>query len=174
MGSAAVGTGAVFGTGAFTSVEADRGASFTVVGDSSGYLTLDGDGDYVTRDGTGSQGQTVIQITADSLNDDAVTVLGQVTITNNTSDSDSKWVYVKSSGNLDGTVVDFQADQDQDTNSSGSNNVTAGDSIVGSGNNVEVAVGSNLTVEIEVDTSAGDPSGISTVTFAAEDTDQSG
>lgn len=44
IGAATAGSGAVLGSGAFTQVNADRTANFTVVGDNSAYLDLSGTG----------------------------------------------------------------------------------------------------------------------------------
>lgn len=171
LGGITIGGGALFGTGAFSQVEADRSAEFTVKSDSNALLGLSGDGTYVTEDASGTNSNSIIQIAATDLNDDATTTLGTVTISNNGGDG-SKWVYV--GGGADGnSAVEFVADSDQDTTGDSADNVSEGDSVVGSSNNVEIADQSSLTVEIEVDTSAGDPSSVDTVIFTANDTDQS-
>ena len=49
IGSLAAGSAAAIGTGAFTSVEADRGVEIDVVGDAKAFVSLDGDGEYVSE-----------------------------------------------------------------------------------------------------------------------------
>ncbi|PSP95317.1 hypothetical protein BRC84_03380 [Halobacteriales archaeon QS_1_68_44] len=173
LGTVAAGGGAALGTGAFSQVEADRTADFTVTSDDSALLKLSGDGTYVTSKTPGPNGNNTIEVNAQGLNDDATTILGTVTITNNSSDGNRKWVHV--GGGADGNAaIDFRADSDQDTTGDSANNVSDGDSIVGSSNNVKVGSSEALSVEIVIDTTTNDdPSKPSTVTFVANDTDQS-
>ena len=46
---AAIGGSVLVGSGAFTSVEADRGVEIDVVGDAEAFVSLDGDGEYVSE-----------------------------------------------------------------------------------------------------------------------------
>jgi len=89
LGAIATGGGALFGSGAFTSVEADRTVSVDTAGDGSAYLQLNGDGNYVTDDG-GSSTLTIDlgQVNSgDGFNENARTVVeGAVTATNNAAD----------------------------------------------------------------------------------------
>ena len=172
LGTVAAGGGAVLGTGAFSQVEAQRTANFTVTSDDGALLQLSGDGTYVTSNTPGPTGSNTIEVNAQNLNDDAITILGTVDITNNSGDG-SKWVYV--GGGADGNAaINFEAESDQDTTGDSVNNVSDGDSIVGSSNNVEIADQGTLSVEIVIDTTTGDdPSSPSTVTFVANNTDQS-
>jgi len=59
MGSIAAGGAATIGTGAFTSVEADRSVDVNVSDDAGAYLRLEGNGgensEYVTQNGDGNQ-----------------------------------------------------------------------------------------------------------------------
>lgn len=177
LGAAAAGSSAVFGSGAFTSLEADRDASFSVQNDGNAYLTLAGDGTYVseTVEGTnGSGSANIIEVTADKLNDNAETILGTLTITNNTADSSNKWVYIDSTDtNLNGTIVDFAADETQDTTGDGTNNITAGDSLIGSNSNIEIAPSHSVTLEIVIDTREGDPSTVTGFSVYGYANDQS-
>jgi hypothetical protein len=50
MGSLAAAGAAAIGTGAFTSVEAERTVSVNIVSDANAYLKLASDGDYVSND----------------------------------------------------------------------------------------------------------------------------
>lgn len=91
IGTAAVGTGGVLGSGALTSVEAERSVDVKTVGDANALIGLEGDGTYVT-DPTGTDSTLSINIgnalssstDAEGLNDNAVTSINPVvTVTNN-------------------------------------------------------------------------------------------
>ncbi|GGL58604.1 hypothetical protein [Halocalculus aciditolerans] len=161
MGTAAIGSGAAFGSGAFTSVTADRTASFTVSADDSAYLTLSGDGDYVSASGNPSN---TIKFTFDNLNENATTkVDGALTISDNGSDSASKYVWVTGGDSTlsSGGTVDLI----EQSNSG---------SIVSDTNAVDLSTQDTvgeLTADIEIDTSNGDPSGLTTITVHAQDSD---
>ncbi|WP_281194872.1 hypothetical protein [Halorubrum sp. F4] len=49
LGALATGSAAAMGTGAFTSVEAERGVSVNTAGDANAYLGLSSDNDFVTN-----------------------------------------------------------------------------------------------------------------------------
>lgn len=83
LGAAAVLTGIVFGTGAFTQVEADRNVTVNVSDDSDAFLALEqapANSEYVTN-ATGGAGRNVVEISLDDtsgasglgVNDNAVT-----------------------------------------------------------------------------------------------------
>ncbi|MFT4948218.1 MAG: hypothetical protein ACI9CA_000338 [Natronomonas sp.] len=101
LGSLVAGSGALVGTGAFSSVEADRTVSINTAGDAGGFLTLTGDGEYVTDDTTGDQltfdlGQVG---STNAFNNEAKTVVeGVVTVTNNAADSEDITVGFEDSG----------------------------------------------------------------------------
>jgi len=77
LGTVAAGGGAALGTGAFSSVEANREVSVTLAGDSAALLGLqvnDGNFNGLNDGGTsGTNGETTIDIDLSSINDDAVT-----------------------------------------------------------------------------------------------------
>lgn len=84
LGAVAIMTGIVFGTGAFTQVEADRNLDVTVADDANAFLALEAApnaGDYVgtTTGGAGNQVITVDLSTTTAggqgINDDAVTTI---------------------------------------------------------------------------------------------------
>lgn len=91
LGSLVAGSGALVGTGAFSSVEADRTVSINTAGDAGGFLTLTGDDEYVTNNTTDDQltfdlGQVS---STNAFNDEAKTVVeGVVTVTNNAADDE--------------------------------------------------------------------------------------
>lgn len=159
LGSITTGAGAIFGSGAFTQVEADRSANFTVTNDGSAILGLSGDGDYVSETDTGTAGASTIEFNFDSLNDDAAsTFSGVLIITNNTQDGADKNVYVQDDGTVAaGGTIDF-------VDSSGTEGT-----LVGSGNAATLADGGSITLDIVIDTTQGDPSGVGTITIVGED-----
>ena len=160
LGAIAAGGGAAFGSGAFSQVEAERSASFSVTNDGSALLGLSGDGNYVSESDTGSAGASTIQFEFSSLNDSATSIFKDIlTITNQTQDGSAKDVYVKDDGTVTpGGVIDFVV-------SGSSPNGTEGNSIVGSSNAVNLPDTGDLVVNIEIDTTAGDPSNVSTITI---------
>lgn len=164
LGGLAVGGGALFGSGAFSNVQADRSASFSVTNDGNALLGLSGDGSYVSETDTGTAGSSTIQFQFSSLNDDATSTFeGVLTITNQTQDGAAKDVYVQDDGTVTANgVIDFVV-------SDSSSNGTAGNSIVGSANSVNLADTASVTCDIVIDTTAGDPSTVSTITIVGED-----
>lgn len=163
LGTIVAGGGAALGTGAFSSVEADRQADFSVTNDGTALLGLSGDGSYVTEDDTGGAGSATIQFGFTDLNDDAVSTFENIlTITNQTSDSSDKNVYISDDGTVtSGGVIDFVV-------SDGSANGSPGSSIVGSANAVTVPDTQTVDLDIVFDTTAGDPSTVSTITVVGE------
>lgn len=90
LGTVTAGGGAVFASGAFSQVEADRSVSVATAGDASALVALSVDDSYngISDGGTGTQGETIIDISLENINDDAVTTFDDVlTITNNGNNS---------------------------------------------------------------------------------------
>jgi len=86
IGSLAVGSGAALGSGAFTSVSAERDVDVNIVDDGNALLGVSVTGDEVSDTGTGTVAITFGDSTG--FNDDAVTELGNVLeLTNNGSSS---------------------------------------------------------------------------------------
>lgn len=165
LGAIAAGGGAAFGSGAFSQVEADRAATFSVTNDGSALLGLSGDGNYVSESDTGTAGQSTIQFEFTNLNDDARSTFEDVlTITNQTQDGNAKDVYIKDDGTVTpGGVIDFEV-------SSSSANGTAGNSIVGSANAVNLADTASVICNIIIDSTQGDPSTVDPITVVGADT----
>ncbi|WP_256391665.1 hypothetical protein [Natronoarchaeum rubrum] len=156
IGALTAGGGAIFGSGAFSSVEATRNARFSVAADSSAEIGFEGDGDYITTVSS-SNGNQVIEFDFQNLNDKATTTFtGLLTITNNASDGNEVTVYIENSGEV-GNSVDFEYDES---------------SIVGADSTAGTAItnGSSIDVDVVFDTTAGDPSTVDSVTIHAEDT----
>lgn len=157
LGAAGIGTGAIFGSGAFTNVEADREATFEVTNDGSALLGLSGDGQYVEETDSGTAGEDIIEFNFSDLNDDAKSTFeGVLTVTNNTQDEEEKNIYIDDDGTVEeGGVVDFE---------------DGGSSVVGSGNAVTVADSTSVELDIIIDTNEGDPGDVDTITVVGEET----
>lgn len=83
LGTAAIATGLVFGSGAFTTVEADRTVNVDVAGDNAAFLQLESIDSNYTNTVSGGAGANVLEIELASVNDDAVTVIdGVINVTN--------------------------------------------------------------------------------------------
>lgn len=163
LGAVAAGGGAVLGSGAFSQVEANRSLTVSTTADSGAYLALS-PGDYSSTEAGDNAGEDVLQINVSKLNDDAVTTLeGAFNIENNTDDSTSKWIYVGANATVDGSTVDFQV-------TSTTPIANANDTIVGSGEAMELGAGDNVDVDIVVDATSGDPNFDNDVTIHAQDT----
>jgi len=164
LGTAVVGGGAAFGSGAFSNVEANRSLSVSTTDDSGAYLTLTS-GSYSSFETGDSAGNSVLSIDVSNLNDDAKTTLtGAFGIENNTGDDSSKWVYVDSNDPVDGSTVDFQV------TGSSPPATNANDTIIGSGEAMELTDGTSVDVDIIVDATSGDPNFDSDVKIVAQDT----
>lgn len=96
LGAVVGGGGALVGTGAFTTVSAARSVDVNTAGDASAFLTITGDGTYVTDDS--DNGTLTIDLggsDSNGFNQEAITTLdGVVTITNNAADDSSATVGV--------------------------------------------------------------------------------
>ena len=89
LGTVAAGGGAALGTGAFSSVEADRTVTVETAGDASGFLALNGDGTYVEDDSSDTLTIDLGALGAEAFNEEARTVVeGVVTATNNSADGE--------------------------------------------------------------------------------------
>ncbi|WP_226480721.1 hypothetical protein [Natrinema amylolyticum] len=89
LGTIVAGGGAALGTGAFSSVRADRTVTVNTAGDSSAYLGVSVTGNYAVDGGSGDAVEIDLgdSSTGDGFNDDAVTdVTGILTLSNNAAD----------------------------------------------------------------------------------------
>ncbi|WP_435072866.1 hypothetical protein [Halorubrum sp. HHNYT27] len=103
LGALATGSAAAMGTGAFSSVEANRQVSVDTAGDANAYLGLSGDDEYVSDDTT--EGELTIdlgspdELIGDGFNESAVTTVEEIiTVTNQGSE---------------GVRVDFAPDEEK-------------------------------------------------------------
>lgn len=143
-------SGAALGSGAFTQVQADRTASFSVTADSNSntYVQLEGDGNYVSQSGG------TVEFQLNNLNENAVTeVAAALNVTINAKDSTSKWVYLQVLGSgdtvLSSTPVDFET--------------SGGTSVVGTGSAQKVSSGGTLSLDLVVDTTGSTSTSLSSV-----------
>lgn len=104
LGTVAVGGGAAFGSGAFSSVEADRTVSISTASDSDAFVGISVDGSYAV-DNSGSNDAVTIDLegsdSSDGFNDDAQTdVNGVLTLTNQAADGGDIDVGFDDSGSI--------------------------------------------------------------------------
>jgi RNase P/RNase MRP subunit p29 len=158
LGALTAGGSAAFGTEAFTSVEAERNVDVTVAGDQSAFVAIeplsgDNAGKYVSRendqtiavnldDDSGGLGEGVSQ--------DAVTEIDDLFRIVNQGSQPSN-VYFEDSSD----AVTFRVTNSPGTNTSG----VRGESLDGSQNAVELAVGQQVVVGLTIDTASNDVSG---------------
>jgi|GEM_PF-1312710 len=166
------GSGAIFGTGAFTSVEAERTITVQTAGDNSAALTLDtignspnstGDNGYVTLSNNGT-----LSIDIPNVNLEAVTHINRLFKVTNSGTQEVVFyiqeVINQNEGNDSGNAIDFNAKTDQfedsDATSGGSQGIAdpeladiSAPSGVPSDVGILLPVGESVEVGISVDTS---------------------
>jgi len=142
LGAVAAGGGAALGTGAFSSVEAERTMTVSFSNDSTAELTLNPTSTYASTGTTDDSpnGADTLSISLSNLNDSAKsTFSGVFEITNNDSTGADHDIQVLSSGDIDGTVIDFQ-------DASGTSLVDSGQTLIN---------GNTISVTIVIDTTGG-------------------
>lgn len=172
-GSLAAGGAAAVGTGAFTSVTADRGVSVEVAGDSSAFLAIqnaggDNSSDYV--DTSGSEVSFDFSETDNSgsgLNTGATTKINDLVNVVNQGTQDLDF-YLTVGSNLEGFMnrVTFSTD-DQGSK----------EGLLGSTNSIVIPVGQSITLDLEVFVPEKSPTltnNSGTLTFNAEATGSGG
>ncbi|SDK81589.1 hypothetical protein [Natronorubrum texcoconense] len=152
LGTIVAGGGAALGTGAFSSVEADRSVTVETTGDGDAYLGISVDGDYATDDSSGD-GAAEINL-GESYNDDAVTTVnGVLTLTNNAADDEEIHVSFGDDEShsstaeidIDGAVVEFTL------------NETNGGEYQSLSNNESVEINAEIDTREDPLESGGDP-----------------
>lgn len=163
IGALVGGSGVIAGTGAFSSVEAERNVQISTTGDNSAALGMSGnDSSIVTTETT--NGNDVMKIENTQISENSKTTFDNAfTVSNNGSDDanlyvNSSEVEVQDSSGSTVVVMDF---------------TVSGSSIVGSGNKVSLNSGNSVNVNLEIDTTASgvtgsDLDGINSVTFVSE------
>ena len=74
LGTVAAGAGVIGGTGAFTSVDADRTVSISTTGDGSANVAITVDPNNLHGSGLSDAGNNTVSLSLDNLNQDATTV----------------------------------------------------------------------------------------------------
>lgn len=148
--------GVAAGTGAFTTVSAERTASVGVSGDASAALGLD-----VADDDYASLNNGELEITFNSVNTNAATTVdGVFTIQNNDPNSDAVSVSIAKVGNNAGAVDFAVAGSDVVDSSSADDDVGIADGVQVSlvENSLSLGSGDTVTVGMYIDTSDKNPS----------------
>ncbi|MDB2223859.1 hypothetical protein PN416_04585 [Halorubrum ezzemoulense] len=163
IGALATGSAAAVGTGAFTSVTADRSVNVEVAGDSSALLALqDGGGpnsnDYVDTSGnTVSFDFTGTDNSGSGLNTDATTVINDLLTVVNQGTQPVDF-HLTFSGNISNGTQYFTFSTDEQGGRTGLN---------GSGNSISIPAGQSITLDLEVNAPDFTTSGGGTITFHA-------
>ncbi|WP_440763385.1 hypothetical protein [Natronorubrum sp. DTA7] len=162
LGTIVAGGGAALGTGAFSSVEADRTVDLGVNDDSSALLKIaehsEGSAIVGTEDGGDA---TVLTLDEQSLNENATTRFNQaITITND--GTQDVGFFVADSGAASSVELDIEE--------------SGGSSIVGSGSAVDLSAnGGNIDLNVVIDLTGGNSVGNITgdITFEADESEHS-
>ena len=152
LGGIAAGGGAVVGTGAFSSVQAERTVSVETAGDASALLTLEPtdkpNGEYAELTSGG-----VLEVTLDAVNMNAVTTVRDVfRVTNN--GSQPVFVYIEDdSDNVQFSGFSREGSPSTSVVKDSPNSTLPGPRVIeGSANALRVPIGLSFRVDIEVDT----------------------
>lgn len=175
IGTASIGVGATFGSGAFTSIEAERDVTLNVKGDSSAQIIFEkGDGGGAGRliRTDSSNAVDVIEFSQTDLNEQSKTIFKEaLNITNNTDDGSGFAVnlYVR------GDNLSVQGDDGSDVKILDFIDADEDSSIVGSGNKIELSKSDTEEIDIVVDLrnknvndNTNDLNNIKQVTFVVE------
>lgn len=112
LGAAGIGSGALFASGAFTSVEADREVELSVTGDAEALLKMEQGEHGENVVGTTGGDVEMIRLEQDALNENATTTFAEALDVTNLG-SRVVELYVEGKDNVgDGEVLDLQADGD--------------------------------------------------------------
>ena len=169
LGSVVVGSGALVGSGAFSSVEADRTISISTNGDSSAALSLSpgtGAAEIISSETEGDTSDSIITLDKSDLNADAKTTFSAALEVNNNDDQAvGFWVSedTSQSAELSSTGV-LQFENSSGTSVVESNPSTANETLAADTNS-----GEKEQITIIVDTTQGDPENLpSNVTLNAD------
>lgn len=172
LGGLVAGGGALLGTGAFTTVEAERTVSIQTAGDADAFLGLDVDDDYDAGD------DDLVQINLDGDADaegdglllDATTTYEPILVVDNngTQDVQSLTVEVDEDAAVDGIDMDFELHEDYEFDDEDGFAAESGNSI----SDLPLGVGESAAFDLSVTTDAEEVSADEdfdiTVTITAE------
>ena len=171
LGTATAGLGGIFGSGAFSSVEADRTVNIGTAGDASALLEFTGndpditgnDPDIVTTRSVGSDSNAVIELNQQALNEKTEAIFNDVISVTNRGSQDVGLSVDNSQGtdpnDLVGTVLDIR---DSNNNSVVDDNGTAAVTLAANGGAEDLSVIINLRQYPTADVSS-----IGSIVFAA-------
>ena len=171
LGASATAVGGIFGSGAFTSVEAERTVTLDTAGDGSGLVTFDGSNEEIIQnESVGAGSNDVIKFNQSALNEEAETTYSSVlTVTNN--GSEAVGLSVDSS---QGTASDDLVGNALDVRDSENSIVDSGDGSaavnLAAGGGSDGSVTLSIVVDLRTNTDA-DLSTIDSIVFAARTTD---
>ena len=152
LGGLTVGGGALFASGAFTTVEAQRTVELSTTGDAEALLSLADGGSQLVRVESG-----LIRLDEDELNEDALTRADNAIDVDNNGEEDVGF-YVEDDNNIgEGEVLNFYTNSDE--------------SIVGSENAIALDsdAGETTTVGVEIELRGNDEDAIpDEITFVAD------
>jgi hypothetical protein len=146
LGSLVAGSGALVGTGAFSSVEANRTVNIGSAGDTSALLKIESGsgasaGEITGEDTTGQVDQ--FRLTADDLNGDAVTEFNKaIKITNDGAENVGLYI--------DDSTDDIGSSEELDIEDSSTDST-----IIGSGNSVDLSKDSSVELDVVIDLTDG-------------------
>ncbi|PSP83447.1 hypothetical protein BRC83_07095 [Halobacteriales archaeon QS_1_68_17] len=144
LGALTVGGGAAFGSGAFSTVQADRTVDIAITSDANGNLGLSAGNSNIATDSDGSGGNQ-LKIDAQSLNPNAKTEFDAAfSITNNAA-SGSRYVALSTPSMSDGTFEFYIESGEND-------DISTVDPFGASTNYVEIANGADLVVGVRIET----------------------
>lgn len=174
LGSLVAGSGALVGTGAFSSVEADRTVNLQTNGDSSAALSLgsgSGASEIITTETADNTSDSVLKIDKTDLNADAKTTFSAaLEVDNNDNQKVGFWVSEDTSKTA--TVSDTGVLQFE--NSAGTNIVESGPSTANETLAADGSTGQTEQITIIIDATQGDPANLPSEVTLNADTNAAG
>jgi len=156
LGSLVAGSGALVGTGAFSSVEADRTVNINTSGDSSAQLGIGAGSGATSIVGTETDdGVDQFKLEQTDLNADALTTFSDAVEVSNNGNSEVGFYISSATGLGDSATLDIEQD---------------GTSVVGSNNAVSLTTSTPIDLDVVVDLQGTNEVGDipSTITFVAD------
>ena len=169
LGASATAVGGIFGSGAFTSVEAERTVTLDTAGDGSGLVTFDGSNEEIIQnESVGAGSNDVIKFNQSALNEEAETTYSNVlTVTNNGSEAVGLSVDSSQGTASDDDLVGNALDvRDSENSIVDSGDGSAAVNLTANGGSVTLSI----VVDLRTNTDA-DLSSIGSIVFAARTTD---
>jgi hypothetical protein len=147
-------TGAALGSGAFTSVEADRALNVGLADDSNAILEMGANSSLVGTT-TGTNGQTILQIDLQQLNDDAVTQIAP-----------AFYIHNEMGEPVGVTINNAPSGVTLETNTNGQDITSA----PAAGDDHALGTGDTVSVDMTIDSTGSLTTGSNTITIEANTT----